>query len=680
MAVNMDTPAEIFQRHQRQVHLDYHNSPLIADLASEFDAREFARALARARINSVTIFAKCHHGMCYFPATYGTPHPALGGRDLLGEQIEALHREGIRAPIYTTVVWDEDVAARFPAWRQLRRDGTYPGQDNSGHPGAWKYLNYLEEEYQDYLETQVREIAGRYGREIDGFFFDILFFHPEACWSDASRRFRERHGLTADGPGTAERFQSAAQGAFARRFTDLVNRLVPASTTVFYNAPCHLSVDSTAGARTRYPLMTHFEIESLPTGQWGYQHFPKLARAVAHWGQPWVGLTGRFHRSWGDFGGIKPRAALEYECFRTQALGGVNMVGDQLPPRGTLDANALRLIGEVYRQCEAAEPFYAGSRAIPQFANVCAYYPGQDFEAAAHSDEGAMLMAGDMHRDVAMIDERADLGAFELVQLADSVVVTPALAAKLRSYYEAGGSLLLSHRSGFDADGRWALDFLPLSFEGKWGKPVEKFPTYWRTRSEMHDAIGDADRVCYLQGIDVLAGAGTRVLVERVLPYFQRTDATFTSHVHAPPLAMADPSPAVVAGEQFVYFADPIFREYRETGNLMMRDSWHEAMNRLIGPPPYGDGLPKTIQSFPRRRGGDLILTLLHYIPTRKTLELDLIEERSSFAGERLRLPARAMEARIFGGSALERTEDGTFLLPMEKGRLLIEVPGYFLG
>ena len=68
----------------------------------------------------------------------------------------------------------------------------------------------------------------------------------------------------------------------------------------------------------------------------------------------------------------------------------------------------------------------------------------------------------------------------------------------------------------------------------------------------------------------------------------------------------------------------------------------------------------------------------MHYVPTRKALEVDLIEERSSFAGERLRLPVQAREARLFGGPALTRAEDGTFLLPMEKGRLLIEVPGFY--
>ena len=37
---------------KRAVHLDFHTSPHIPDVGSEFDAREFARTLKRARVNS----------------------------------------------------------------------------------------------------------------------------------------------------------------------------------------------------------------------------------------------------------------------------------------------------------------------------------------------------------------------------------------------------------------------------------------------------------------------------------------------------------------------------------------------------------------------------------------------------------------------------------------------------
>ena len=168
-------------------------------------------------------------------------------------------------------------------------------------------------------------------------------------------------------------------------------------------------------------------------------------------------------------------------------------------------------------------------------------------------------------------------------------------------------------------------------------------------------------------------------LVNRVLPYFKRTDLTFSSHFQTPPQAEADRFPAVVQGENFIYFADPIFREYRESGNIAVRDGWKAAIKRLIGPAPYGDGLPTTILSVPRRRGDDLLLSLLHYIPTRKALTVDMIEERSGFAGELLWLPSAVKSVRVFAtGEELSRTPEGAYLLPPVKGRLLLEAPGFF--
>ena len=114
----------------RQVHLDFHTSPFIPDVGAEFDARAFAATFKRAHVNSVTLFAKCHHGMCYYPTKTGRAHPALGERDLLGEMIEALRREGIRCPVYTPVAWEENVADEHPEWRQMRADGTFARCDN----------------------------------------------------------------------------------------------------------------------------------------------------------------------------------------------------------------------------------------------------------------------------------------------------------------------------------------------------------------------------------------------------------------------------------------------------------------------------------------------------------------------------------------------------------------------
>lgn len=661
----------------RQVHLDFHTSPYIPDVGSEFDAAEFAAIMKRSCVNSVTVFAKCHHGMCYFPSKTGTPHPALGKRDLLGEMIDALHREGIRAPIYTTVAWDEDVAHRFPAWRQMHADGTFARAGNADptkppHPGGWHYNDWSHPDYQDYLEAQIRELLSRY--EVDGLFFDILFYDRAAHYSEAALTLRKKYRLTGHDENSFRRFETLAQDRFCLRFTRLLKKSAP-HATVFYNSIFDPMIDANLGARRRSRHMTHFELESLPSGFWGYYHFPRAARSASRWNRHWLGMTGRFQRMWGDFGGIKPQPALEYECFRSQALGGGNSVGDQLPPRGKLDAAAYDLIGAVYAQCAATESFYAGSRPLPQIGVLTANSPGYDLNEAARSDEGAIQMCEECHYESALLDDSDSLNPYSLLVLPDATTITPRLRSKLEKFHQRGGHLIVSHHAGRDAGGKWALDFLPISFAGD----DDNFPTFWRAAPSFWPEMGASDRVVYSQGTNVIAGRGCRVLVRRVPPYFKRSDLKFSSHFQTPPTARSGRFPAVIAGKGFVYFADPIFREYRETGNIAVRDVWRRIMRQLVGPAPYGEGLPTTVTLYPRQRGRDLILTLLHYIPVRKSLEIDVLEERMSFAGENLHLPPEAASVRIFAtGETLPVGVTGAFILPAVKGRLLLEVPGFF--
>lgn len=45
----------------RQAHLDFHTSAAILDVGVDFDPQDFTNVLKSAHVNSVTVFAKCHH-------------------------------------------------------------------------------------------------------------------------------------------------------------------------------------------------------------------------------------------------------------------------------------------------------------------------------------------------------------------------------------------------------------------------------------------------------------------------------------------------------------------------------------------------------------------------------------------------------------------------------------------
>lgn len=60
----------------RQIHLDFH-TPARVTVGDKFNPTEFFDTLEAAKVNSIAVFAKCHHGYSYFD-TRG--HPALPPR------------------------------------------------------------------------------------------------------------------------------------------------------------------------------------------------------------------------------------------------------------------------------------------------------------------------------------------------------------------------------------------------------------------------------------------------------------------------------------------------------------------------------------------------------------------------------------------------------------------------
>lgn len=94
----------------RQIHLDFHTSEHIGEVGADFDPQQFVRVLQNGAVDSVTLFARCHHGWAYYPTKVGQPHPNLTRPDLLGEMVDACRAADIETPIYLTVQWDELIA------------------------------------------------------------------------------------------------------------------------------------------------------------------------------------------------------------------------------------------------------------------------------------------------------------------------------------------------------------------------------------------------------------------------------------------------------------------------------------------------------------------------------------------------------------------------------------------
>jgi hypothetical protein len=616
----------------RQVHLDFHTSPLIPGVGADFDPESWARSLHEAHIDSITCFAVCHHGMCYYPTEIGCRHPHLT-RDLLGEQIAAAHRHGIKVPVYITVVWNEYQAEAHPDWRQVRRDGSPAGRLPVGpvpkHGWHWLCMN---SPYADHVAALTEEVLSRY--DADGLFFDIVMSTQPGCCCPSCLRGMLVEGVDPENDAALHAYSLSAE----RRFMGRISREVWAkrpNLPLYFNSRLRLNGDPDQGNRPEAPYFSHWELESLPTGGWGYMHFPLYNRFFQTLDKPVLGMTAAFHRSWADFGTVKSQAALDYECFRALAGGAACSIGDQLHPRGTVVPETYRRIGVTYAAVEAKEPWCRGAVPLTDIAVLLPLDSSSGTRIGGlDSEEGALRMLLELGMQAAVIDAASDFSPYRVIVLPDHALLPDTLATKLRAYLAAGGSVLLSHESGLTPDrSRFALDdLMGVEYLGPSRDDVE----FLRPLGELGTHIPTMDHALYDRGSAVRALPGTEVLGEVVSPYFSRTWAHFSSHAQTPP--DPDKLPGLVAASLYgriAYLAHPLFRSYRNHAYPVYRQIVATLLGRLLPDPLVRTTLPTTgevtVLRQPAGASGNsperLVCHLLHYVPQRRSPDLDVVED-----------------------------------------------------
>jgi hypothetical protein len=592
----------------RQIHLDFHTSGLIPGIAAAFDPAAFAAAFRDANVNSVTVFAKCHHGWSYHPTEVGRMHPGLSF-NLLRAQIDALHAVGIATPVYLTATWDELSATLHPEWRIVSPDGTLPHVSRRpGDPG-WAYLDFATP-YLDHLCAQTEEVMQLFP-DADGIFMDISFQLPSV--SEGAKAKMEAAGLDWTDAADRDTFTGRSVQTYFDRVTEAVRKHDP-KIPLFFNAG-HIR----RGLRRHYlDHYSHLEIESLPTGGWGYEHFPLSARYAEPLGLPYLGMTGKFHWLWGEIGGYKKPEALIYECGAMLAQGARCSIGDHLHPSGAIDASTMRAIAPAYAWVAAREAWCEGTvnRAEIGLLSVEAVtQKGLAVRPERHvrADEGAVrvLLEGQFTFDV--LDRDSDFAPYRLVILPDAVPVDAALSAALEAYLAQGGRLLLTGQSGLASDGSFALD---IGAEHIGTSPMAQ-GDYALPAPGLRAEGVYAPLFMYLPSEQVRLTDGTP-LGDIFDPYFDRTPRHFSGHVNAPPRPEPTGFPAAVEKGPLLWAAHPVFTAYATAGAVAMLEIAERLILRALGQPPMiRTGLPRagraTLRHSPVRTSD--VLHLLHATP-----------------------------------------------------------------
>lgn len=619
------TAGELVADRYRQIHLDFHTSPLIPDVGADFDADTFGDILAEARVNWVTLFGKCHHGMSYYPTSAGVMHPTLKF-DLLGEQIEACKRRGIAAPVYISVRVDQHMGVTQPDLVVRLEDGKLWGP--SAHEARWYQMCLNRTEYIDYVAAQTEEVLRGY--DADGIFYDMCYYPPDpGCFCETCLARLQRGGASRTDKEAHRRQTFAILREYSTRLAHLCRSIRPNATT-FFNSRV------TPNVHRELDVLTQLEIESLTTGGWGYLYFPTYSRVVRGYPRPLQGMTARFHKSWADFGGLKTVPQLDYEAATILAAGAVVNIGDQLHPRGTLDRGAYKVIGDVYRRVEAVEPYCRG--AVPEAEVAVLLLP--ESRAADSGDEdsrgrvkidasiegAAAALTALKHQWNGETPDRDNLSRYRVVIIPDRGYVSPEMRARLDDYVYRGGRVLFSHEATLDGDA-FALPGSPAEYIG----PCPFTPSYMKLGDELGGSLPETEFVNYRAGSYVRAAAGAQALGEVWQPYFNRAPEHFSSHAQTPVDKPTGHPVALVSKDgNIAYVYAAVFRGYREDAFYVYKEMVARLLERLLPAPLVrpGANVPPAMEIAVLRQPaeGRTVVHLVNFTPTRRTATNEFIE------------------------------------------------------
>jgi len=565
----------------RQVHLDFHTSPAIKGIGAKFKKKEFQDALKAGRVDSITVFAKCHHGLSYHPTKVGTMHPHLSF-DLLRAQVEACREINVNTPIYISAGLDSVMAGAHPEWLVLRPDGRRLWA-NTPLDAGFRRLCY-NTPYMDFLCDQIREVVALHPT-CHGIFLDII--SEEECCCKWCMEWMAKNGLDATLPESRKKASQHTLRRYYERATAACREQVPAMR-VFHN-----SGHVTPGYREIFKHFSHLELESLPTGGWGYDHYPMSAKYVANLGLDFLGMTGKFHASWGEFGGLKHPNALRYECAAMLAYGSKCSIGDQCHPSGKMDASTYEVIGEAYDEVAKKEPWCAEVKNIADVGLLLSASlgtaPAGSQDRSHRDDVGANRALLEGHFLFDTLDTEADFSKYRALVISDSIRIEAQLKKKLDRYLAKGGKLFLSGQAGVAEDNTFLFD-VGAKCDGL--SPFS--PDFILPRADLQPAFVKTPLVMYSPSRRVRVTDGVS-LGDIYDPYFNRTYAHYCSHRHTPNELKPSGFACGVMKGNVMYLAHPVFTHYQGNGAVAYKDFIVNSLRLLLGQPTLGvKNLPST--------------------------------------------------------------------------------------
>jgi len=613
----------------RQIHLDFHTSECMPGVGSEFSEENFKKALTDGHISSITLFSKCHHGWSYHPTKVNEMHPTLK-TNLLDRQLKVCEELGVRTQIYISAGLDEHKAVKYPHFLSVTN-----GAGNTLLGAGWHRLCLNNDEYLEHLKAEVSEVMELFAGRFNGVFLDICTPAPCVCPSCINSMLEL--GLNPENPDDVQAHRRIVYMKYSKLINDTVASYDP-NMPVFHNCG-EIPKDD---REWTFSNTHHLELESLPTGGWGYDHFPMSAAYARELGREFVGMTGKFHKTWGEFGGYKHPNALRYEAALSLANGAKCSVGDQLHPLGKFDEATYKLIGAAYAEVEAKEAWCSDVTAVKDIAIFTTY----DFKirgSAADTGANRILLEGKYLYNI--IDRYCDMTPFKLIIFPDNVVFDAELSDLVGKYLAQGGKILLSGKSGVTPEDKFFTDFgVKYCGESEFDSSY-LIPTY-----DMQPS-GIASYLMYSRGYVTEKTCGcVNVMAEMQNSYFNRAFRRFCSHANTPNNPESHLFGAGISGN-IGYIGWNVFTEYANHGSYHHKRIICDMIDALLGDDKtLTTNLPSNgvVTLMYQDKCGRYVNHLLYAVTKNRGKNIEVIEDVIPIRGTNVKIKLGRQPARVY--------------------------------
>ncbi len=449
--------------------IDNHITDLDPSFMARFEPADYVKKVKMAGVESSMVYACCHNGNCYYPTKVGHVHEGIKGRDIFGETVKLLRKEGIVPIAYYTSIYHNESAQSHPQWRITHLNGTQ-------HSGRYWWSCPNNDEYVEFALAQAREIVAY---DVDGIFNDMTFW-PGICACPSCReKFLAKTGLEIpskidwrDKSWVAfQRFREESMASFTQKFTDAVKEVKDITVT-------HQTSLIMSGWVQGYTLGIANACDYTSGDFYGgkYQHIlgaKLLAGATRK--MPYEFMTSRCVNL-RDHTSMKSEAELKVEAATTLANGGAYFFIDAINPDGTLEEEVYKRLGKV---SAALKPFSdTVKRHVPEiFADKALYYSSSAYvdsktvadvmsalppeKPAVEELSGTSLLLTQSHIPYRSVNAQTEsLAGLNTLVLNRILYMDKAECERVRDFVLKGGTLIATGETSLcEPDGSSSGDF-----------------------------------------------------------------------------------------------------------------------------------------------------------------------------------------------------------------------------